>query len=182
MKIRIDGLCRRLRQHLAQRRKLRLLHRADRAEFFQQLFAPLRPHAWDLFERRFAQPLRAQLPVIFDRKAVRLLLDAPDEREHGLIARNADLMSVRGHERARPVPVVLNHAVDRDIQCKLAHDLLRDLCMLHTAVDQQGVWLFRKSGVTRRKMPQPPREHLPHRGVIVLIRHVLQFEALIVLF
>ena len=120
--------------------------------------------------------------MIFDRKAVRLLLDAPDEREHGLIARNADLVSICGHERARPVPVVLDHAVDRDVERELPHDLLRDLRMLHTAVDQQGVWLFRKSGVTRRKMPQPPREHLPHRGVIVLIRHVLQFEALIVLF
>ena len=120
--------------------------------------------------------------MIFNREPVRLLLNAPDQRKHSLIARNTDLMAVRGHKRARPVPVVLHHAVHGDAQRKLPHNLLRDFRVLHTAVNQQRIRPPGKSRVSRRKVPQPPREHLPHRRVVVLIRHIFQLEPLIVLF
>ena len=110
---------------------------------------------------------------------MRLLLDRADEGENGRDGADGDLIARGGHERSCAVLVVLDHAVGRDIQPQRLQHILRDLCMLDAAVDQQHVRVLGKARVLLDVMRQPAQQHLMHGRVIVLIGQALDAEALI---
>ena len=54
------------------------------------------------------------LVMVRDGKAVGFLLDASDQGKDGRISHDADFPSLRGHQGAGTVPVVLDHTEDGD--------------------------------------------------------------------
>ena len=120
--------------------------------------------------------------MVGDGKAVHLLLDRADEGKNGWICRDGDLVSVRRDERARPVAVILDHTVNRDVQRIFTQDRKCDIRMLHAAVDQKCVRTLGKTRVARKIMRKAPLEHLTHGCIVILIAQPLDPKALIILF
>ena len=72
----------------------RLADAGDRAEVAAQRLAPLRPDADDVVENGDEVALAAQLAVVGDGEAVRLVADALDEVERLAVARQDDRLAL----------------------------------------------------------------------------------------
>ena len=81
----------------------------------------------------------SELAVIGNGKAVRFLLDPSDQGKDSGACLDADLLALRGDERARAVTVVLDHAEDRQVDAHCLQRLAHRFRMDRTAVDQQDV-------------------------------------------
>ena len=122
----------------------------------------------------------AQGALIGNGEAVCLLLDAPDEGEHRRAALDADLLPVRRDKGARAVAVVLDHAEDRQEHAHFRQGGADRLGVHGTAVDEQGVRPLSKAAVAVEIMTEAAAEHLPHGGVVVLIRQAAHLKALVI--
>ena len=111
-----------LRQHPFQLRQSGLSNRCQRAILFQQLLLPLGSHPRNAIQFRVSQALAAQLTVVGDGKAMRFLLDIPDQRKDGLIIIDPNFLALRSHQGPSPVTVVFHHAENRKRQPQLPQD------------------------------------------------------------
>ena len=109
-----------------------------------------------------------------------LLLDLPHQGEHRRDGLDADLPPVRVDQGAGAVPVILHHTEGGDGQVQGLQHPGGHLHVLLSAVDEQQVGLVRKLLVPVQISPEPPGEHLLHRGVVVRPGHVLQLEPAVV--
>ena len=148
----------------------------DRMKALEQLLPTLRADSGDLFERAALDPFAPQLAVVSDRKAVGLLLDRADQRKDALLGGNADLLALRRDERAGAVAVVLDHAVNGNVNVHGAQLLQNRLGVVHAAVDQQQVGRCLKALVSGQKMREAASQDLAHGGVVVLVVQPLQLE------
>ena len=122
----------------------------------------------------------AQGTLIGNGEAVRLLLNTPDEGEHCRVALDADLLPVRRNKGARAMAIVLDHAEDRQEHAHFRQGGADRLGVHGTAVDEQGVRPLSKAAVAVEIMTEAAAEHLPHGGVVVLIRQAAHLKALVI--
>ena len=120
--------------------------------------------------------LASEALVVFDGKAVGLVLDPGNEPE-GLGMRVYGQLLIPEIKASGPVAVVLYHAADTDGKPQLPEHLLCDVHLSLSAVHQQkirksgkGACKFRllsSLGKLLKAVRKPPLQHLPHGGVIV---------------
>ena len=120
--------------------------------------------------------------MIGDGEAVRLLLNAADQRKDRRDALNADLAAVRRDEGARAVAVVLDHAEDRQLELHGRERLAHRLGMDGAAVDQQRVRALVEALVAVEIVAEAAADDLPHGRVIVLLVHIFELKALVIAF
>ena len=104
---------------------------------------------------------------------------SPPEGKHRRIALDADLLPVRRNKGARAVAVILDHAEDRQKNTHFGQGGADRLGVHGTAVDEQGVRALGKAAVAVEIMTEAA-EHLPHGGVVVLIRQAAHLKALVI--
>ena len=105
--------------------------------------------------------------MVFDGKAVGLLLDPADEGKDCRRRGNADLPAVCGDQRPGAVVAVLDHAVDGDVQLSGPELLQRHFGLACAAVDEQKVRQGQKALVPRQRPVQPAAQDLIHGAVVV---------------
>ena len=76
--------------------------------------------------------------------------------------------------------IVLDHAEDRQEHAHFRQGGTDRLGVHGTAVDEQGVRPLSKAAVAVEIMAEAAAEHLPHGGVVVLIRQAAHLKALVI--
>ena len=120
--------------------------------------------------------------MVGDGKAVGLLLDGADEGEDRRDGGDADLLPLRRGQRPGPVAVVLDHAIDWEGKPQLVEYAAGYGGVDAAAVDEQQVWCGVEAAVLIFVMGKAPVEHLVHCGIVVLVLHALELEALVFAF
>ncbi len=112
----------------------------------------------------------SQLAVIADGKAVHLVLNGGNERKRASVGIDGNFAAVF-RDGARPVPVVLYHAEQRNGKPRRVQDGLNGRHMSPAAVQQNQVRQTAEAFAAASVLPvlvKPPRNHLAHGGVVVL--------------
>ena len=118
--------------------------------------------------------------MVLDGEAVRLLLNAANQREQRGRLLNANLLPRRSDQRTGAVPVVLYHAEGRNIQSQLCQHLFGYARMGHAAVNEQYVRSLVEARVAVLQVRQAAGQRLPHGRIVILPVQAAHFEALIV--
>ena len=96
-----------------------------------------------------------------------LLLDPVDEAEHVHLLRDVHL-AVRPHQGPRLVIIVLHHAENGDPgEFRVLQRLRHHAHVARASVQQDEIRLRGHSGALLAHVSEPPRQRLPHGGVVV---------------
>ena len=159
----------------------RLLDVLNRLEFREECVPLGWADALDIVEKRADGVLRAERAVVFYRKAVDFLLDAPAILEQERIFLQQKFFARTVHKRTSSVAVVLRHAERRDGKPHGADDLLGCADLTLTAVHENEVWEIDESCVAFERPLEAPVQHLLQGAVVVLTVDRLDLETAVVL-
>lgn len=89
-----------------------------RAKGLKEGRSPLRADSWNLIQQGLDLGIPAQFFVVGDRKAVGFILDSRDQMK-GIRMGIHGKLPILVVQRPRPMPVILHHAGNGDVQVKL---------------------------------------------------------------
>jgi len=107
------------------------------------------------------------LVVIGDGEAMHFLLNTADHGEKMGALLNAQLLSLRRHQRAGPVFVIFYHAQNRQGQAQRGQSFLCRTGVHFAAVDQQQIRQMVELFVAVQIAAEAARQHFAHGGVVV---------------
>ena len=108
------------------------------------------------------------MTLIGDGTVVGLLLNVADQRKDRLIADNADLSSVRGHQCPGAMSVVLHHPEAWHLQTEICKCTLCRCGVDVSAIYQEQIRQRGKLFIPFQVSPEAARHRLIHAGVVVL--------------